>query len=159
MDFSIILVIILSILPISELRGGIPLGISYAIREGISPLPIIMLSIFSNILVIFLAFYFLDRLHKIFLKNKLYNKLFDSYIQKVQKKISKFQNQYAILGFLALAIFVAIPLPGTGAWTGVLISWMLSLDRKRSIISIACGVILAGIIVSLGTLGIISVFF
>ena len=62
------------------------------------------------------------------------------------------------MGFLALVLFVAVPLPGTGAWTGCLASWLLGLERKKSILAIACGVLIAGIYVLLGTMGIIGLF-
>jgi uncharacterized membrane protein len=156
MDFNILLIIILSILPISELRGGIPLGIVYANQNNLPVIWPIILAIFSNILAIFIAFYFLEKVHSLLIKNRIYKKIFDKYIEKLQKKVDKFEKQYSSLGFVALALFVAIPLPATGAWSGVLISWLLKLDKKKSIISIALGVIIAGILVSLASLGIIT---
>jgi uncharacterized membrane protein len=62
------------------------------------------------------------------------------------------------LGFLALALFVAIPLPMTGAWTGALIAWLLGLKRWKSFIAIAFGVIIAGILVTLISVGLINGF-
>jgi len=157
MDFKLILAIILSILPISELRGGLPLAIIYANQHNIPIFFVFTLIVLTNILAIFIAFYFLDHLHKFFFKKiKFYRKFFESYINKLQKKVDKFENKYSTLGFLALTIFVGIPLPGTGAWTGCIISWLLKLDRKKSILSIAFGVIIAGILMLLGTLGVIA---
>jgi len=80
-------------------------------------------------------------------------------VKRFQKKVDKFEKRYETLGFLALVLFVSIPLPGTGAWTGCLISWSLGLDRKKSIIVISLGVLIAGIIILLGTLGFINLFF
>lgn len=158
MDLRLIYALILSILPISELRGGLPLAIIYANDNNIPLTFIFPLILIANILAIFLAFYFFDNLHHLFLKNKFYKKIFEMYIEKIQRKIAKFEKQYSTLGFLALAIFVAIPLPGTGAWTGCIISWLLNLDRKKSILSIILGVIIAGILVLFGTLGVLSIF-
>lgn len=158
MDLSILFYILLSMLPIIELRGGLPLAINYAIQNNLSVLIVSFLIILSNILVIFFVFFFLDNLHKIFLKFSFYKKFFNFYLDKMQKKIDKFEKKYSALGFLALAIFVAVPLPGTGAWTGTLISWILGLDRKKSIFSIAVGVIIAGILVLLMTLGFLFLF-
>ena len=76
----------------------------------------------------------------------------------MQKKVDKFEKKYNTTGFLALMIFVAIPLPGTGAWTGCLISWFLDLDRKKSLLYISLGVLIAGIITTLASLGIINIF-
>jgi len=158
MDLRLLYAIILSILPISELRGGIPVGIIYANANNIPAILIISLIILFNILAIFIAFYFLDHVHKGLLKFNFYNKFFNSYLGRIQKKVDKFEAQHSTLGFLALTIFVAIPLPATGAWSGCLISWILKLDRKKSILGISLGVIIAGILVSLGTFGILNIF-
>jgi uncharacterized membrane protein len=111
-----------------------------------------------NILACFFAFYFLDNIHSKMMKLKFYNRFFKKYIKKLQEKADKFEEKYKALGFVALAVFVAVPLPGTGAWTGSLISWFLDLDRKKSIIYICLGILTAGILVLLGTLGIIRIF-
>ncbi len=158
MDLRIIWAIILSILPISELRGGIPLAIIYANENNIPVILVISLIIMLNILVIFFVFYFLDTIHHRLLNIKVYKKMFDSYIGKIQNKLDKFEKKHSTMGFLALTLFVAIPLPATGAWSGCLISWLLGLDRKKSILGISLGVIIAGILVSLGTLGFLGLF-
>ncbi|MCK9596864.1 small multi-drug export protein [Candidatus Pacearchaeota archaeon] len=158
MDLRLIYALILSILPISELRGGLPLAIIYANENNIPITFVFPLIVLVNIFAIFLAFYFFDNIHHLFLKSKFYKKIFDLYVLKIQKKIDKFEKQYSSLGFLALAIFVAIPLPGTGAWTGAIISWILDLDRKKSILAICLGVLVAGILILFGTLGFLSIF-
>jgi len=89
---------------------------------------------------------------------KIYRKSFEFYLKKIQKKVDKFEIRYNKLGFIALMLFVAIPLPGTGAWSGCLLSWILGLERKKSIIAIAAGVMIAGLIILFGTLGAISFF-
>jgi len=71
----------------------------------------------------------------------------------MQKKIDKFERKYQKIGFLALMLLVAIPLPGTGAWTGCIISWVLGLERKKSIMAISAGVMIAGVLILLGMLG------
>lgn len=158
MDLRIIWAIILSMLPISELRGGLPLAIIYANEHNISVISVFLLTVLANILVIFFVFYFLDNIHHLLLKIKFYKKFFDSYINRIQKKVDKFEKKYSAMGFLALTIFVAIPFPGTGAWTGCIISWFLNLDRKKSILSISLGVVIAGILILLGTLGFLKIF-
>ena len=158
MDLSIIFYIIISALTIVELRGGMPLAINYAIENNLPISLVFFLIVLTNILVIFFVFYFLDNLNEIFLKFSPYKKFFNFYVSKMQKKIDKFENKYSALGFLALMIFVAIPLPGTGAWTGCFVSWILGLDRKKSIFSIAVGVLIAGILVLLATLGFLMLF-
>jgi len=158
MDLRIVYAIILSILPVSELRIGLPLAILFANDNNVPLILIFPLIVMVNILAVFIAFFFFDNIHKFFLKNKFYRKIFEKYKDRIQKKVDKFEKQYSTTGFLALAIFVAVPLPGTGAWTGAIISWMLGLDRKKSILAISAGVICAGLLVLLGTLGFLSIF-
>lgn len=156
MDLKLIYAIILTVMPVTELRAGLPLAISYAIDEGIPIIFIFSLIILLNILVIFFIFYFLDNLHKIFMNWEWYKRLFGAYLKKFQKKVDKFEEKYKSKGFFALCLFVAVPLPGTGAWTGCFISWILGLNRKKSILAISSGVIIAGIIILFGTLGFIN---
>ena len=156
---QLILAIILTILPISELRGGMPIAVDYAIKNGLSIFPIFLMILSFNILVIFLIFFFLDFFHERLTKIKIYNKIFNFYVEKmIRKKIYKFKNKYSTLGFLALTLFVAIPFPTTGAWTGTILAWFLSLDRKKSIVAIAFGVLIAAIIMLLVSLGFINLF-
>ena len=156
MDFKLLWAIILTIMPVTELRAGLPLALIYARDNGIPTWLIFSLIVLINILVILLVFYFLDNLHKLFLKIKIYRRFFEKYLERFQKKVDKFENKYSTVGFLALVAFVAVPLPGTGAWTGCLISWLLDLDRKKSMFAIAAGVILAGVFILLGTLAFFS---
>ena len=159
MDLRIIYAIILSMLPITELRGGLPLAIVYANQNNIPIALIFSLIVLANILVIFFVFYFLDNINHLLLKIKSYKKFFESYINKIQRKLDKFEKRYSTLGFFALTLLVALPLPVIGgAWTGCLIAWLLDLDRKKSILSISLGVVIAGILVLIGTLGFLKFF-
>lgn len=155
---QLLLSIILTLLPVSELRGGLPIAINYAIKNNLSIFPIFLMILSLNILVIFLIFLFLDFFHEKLLKIKIYNRLFNIYIKKIRKKVDKFEKSYSTYGFLALTLFVAVPLPATGAWTGVLLAWLLGLERKKSIFSISLGVVVAGLIVLIASLGIIKLF-
>jgi len=158
MDLRLLYAIILTIMPVTELRAGLPLALVYARDVGIPVWLIFSMILLLNILVIFFVFYFLDNLHRIFLRIKIYKKIFEKYLEKFQRKVDKFEGKYSALGFLALVAFVAVPLPGTGAWTGVLLSWLLDLDRKKSILAISTGVVLAGVFILLGTLAFLSLF-
>ena len=159
---QLLLAILLSIAPITELRGGMPVAINYAIKNNLSILSlisIIILIILLNILIVFLLFFFLDKLHEKFMKIKIYAKFYRMYLGRIQKKIDKFEAKHEAYGFWALVLFVAVPLPTTGAWTGKIISWLLGIDRKTSLMAISLGVIIAGIIISLGSLGVLGLFF
>lgn len=142
---------ILSILPISEIRGGIPLAITLGYNPWISFLVLTL----ANILIIPLIFFFLDHLNKYFLNLKWYSYLFNKWVVSSRRKIEHKIGTNTEL--LALFLFVAIPLPGTGAYSGVLIAWLFNLKRKKAILAIALGVLVAGIIITLATLGLISI--
>ncbi len=156
MDLRLLYAIILTIFPGTELRLGLPVAMLYAQDNGISLILIFLLIVLINILLIFFIFFFLDHLHKWLMKFKFYEKFFKAFLKRFQKRVDKFEKRHATLGFLALALFVAIPLPGTGAWSGSLVSWILGLDRKKSILAIALGVSIAGLLIFLGVLGFFS---
>lgn len=144
--------IILSLLPISELRGGIPL----AIAMGISPLKAFLFCTIANLVIIPIIFLFLDFLHKYFYKFKPYQILFDKLLGKIRKKFQRHAGtkwEYPILFLL-----VAVPIPGTGAYTGTLIAWLFGLKRRKAILAIALGVLTAGILVTLLSFGFFSLF-
>jgi uncharacterized membrane protein len=147
--------IILTIVPFIELRGGLPLAIVHAKEQEVLLIPIMSLIFLLNILIIFLVFLFLDLFHERLMKNRKYSNLFNFYIKKSRKKIENFQRRHKKMGFFALFLFTAIPLPVTGAYSASLISWLIGLDRKKSIISISLGIITAGVIIAIITLGVI----
>jgi len=132
----------LSMLPISELRGGIPLALAY----DYSPITAFLICTLANIAIIPIVYIFLETLNKLFLKVHWYNRFFHRTLEKAQHKIHKKVEEY---GYLGLMIFVATPLPFTGAYTGVLGAWALGMSKKKSFAAIAVGVIIAGIIVTI----------
>ncbi|MFH1971978.1 MAG: small multi-drug export protein [archaeon] len=147
---NLFIAILLSIAPISELRGGIPYGIGF----GYNPILVFALCTLANILIIVIIFLFLDYLHETFMKITLYRKLMDRVILRTKKKIeSKVGSKWETL---ALYLLVAIPLPGTGAYTGCLAAWLFKLNRKKSMLAISLGVLTAGIIITLVSTGVLS---
>lgn len=136
--------IIFSILPVFELRGGIPV----AIASGASWFSAFFFCVGANILVIGPIFFFLDYIHEHLMKIRTYNRVFNLYLNRVRKKAEEKFAKYK-WEYFVLFLFVAIPMPGTGAYTGCLIAWFFELDRKKSYISIALGVITAGIVVTI----------
>ncbi len=161
MDLRLIYALILTILPVTELRVGLPLGIKYAIDNNINVFLIFLVVLLLNILVIFFVFWFLDNMHELLMNWKFYRNLFNSYLKKFQRKIDKFESRHRnskIAEVIGLILFVGIPLPGTGAWTGCLLAWLLKLDRKKSILGISIGILIAGLIIFLGSLGFFGFF-
>jgi len=159
MDLRLLYAIILTLMPITELRVGLPVAITYSIDKDIPIFLIFSAIVLLNILLIFFVFFFLDYLHSKLMNIKIYEKIYNIFLKKFRKKVYKLEKRHEVLGFLALTLFVAIPLPGTGAWTGTLASWLLGFDRKKSILAISLGILIAGIIILFGTLGIINLFF
>jgi uncharacterized membrane protein len=155
MDLRLFYSLILTILPFTELRIGLPLAMAFGIDNNVPLIWIFLLIVTLNILVIFFIFYFFDRIHKNLLKFKFYKRSFEKFLIRFQKKVDRFERKYSTAGFVALTFFVAIPLPGTGVWSGSILAWILGLDRKKSILAISLGVLVAGILVFSGTLGFI----
>jgi uncharacterized membrane protein len=156
---QLIIALFLAIAPISELRGGMPVAVDYAIKNNLHPLPLMMLIVLANIVIIFFLFLFLDRFHNGFMKFNWYSRFYGSYLKRIQGKIERFEKNHSAYGMVALALFVAIPFPTTGAWTGTIMAWLLGLDRKHSLIAIIIGVIMAGTIMGLASLGILNMFY
>lgn len=146
MNPQLILGLILTLLPIFELRAGLPIVIEYALKNGLPIIPFFILVLLLNISIIFIELAFLDFLHTRLLKFNFYKNSFNKILEKTKKKSQKIEKRMNKLGYLALMLFVAVPLPGSGAWTGTLISWVMGLKRKYSIIAISLGVVIAGLI-------------
>ncbi|MCK4226286.1 small multi-drug export protein [candidate division WOR-3 bacterium] len=138
----ILKVVILSLLPISELRGGIPVGLA----SGLNIYVVYPLAVISNLIAFPIFYLFLSTLHHFFLRFKLYRKSFESFLERTRKKAHPKIEKY---GYLGLTLFVAIPLPITGAYTGTLAAWFFKMNKRNSFFAVLLGVIIAGIIVSL----------
>ncbi len=136
--------IVLSLLPISELRGGIPV----AMASGVGWVTAFITCVIANILVIIPVFFFLDNIHKYLMKIKIYEKIFNTYLESVRKRVEAKMEKHT-WEYWVLFLFVAIPFPSTGAYTGCLVAWFFEMERKKSFITIALGVLAAGIIVTL----------
>jgi uncharacterized membrane protein len=142
---------LLALLPISELRGAIP----FAVARGIPWYFAYPFAAVFNALAAPLCWLFLSSLHKVFLRLAerpffgWYKKLFDHFVERARSKLHK---NIARWGWLGLALFVAVPLPVTGAWTGTLGAWVLGLSKKRTLAAVIAGVVAAGAIVTAVTI-------
>ncbi len=155
---KLIIAIILTLIPITELRIGLPVAINYALENNIPLFMIFLLIVLINIILIFFVFYFLDKIHLQLMKLKFYRNSFNKFLKKIQKKIDRFEKKRGETEFIALFLLVALPFPGTGVWSGCLISWILGFDRRKSILAIGLGVLIAGIIIFSGTIGFVKLF-
>ena len=140
-----LLVFIISILPILELRGGL---IAAALL-GLNPVSSYIISIIGNLIPVP---FILLLMNKILDKIKIFNKFacfLDKKVEKNKEKIEKF-------GYWGIILFVGIPLPGTGAWTGSMIASVLELNKKKTFGAVIIGIFMASIIMMLLSFGILA---
>jgi len=142
-------VIVVSALPVSELRGGIPLAIYY----GFDPLHAYLIGVAGNLIPVPFLLLFLNLIEeKILKKWSITSPLY----LKIEKKVLNRKKLIDKYGYFGLLLFVAIPFPATGAWTGCLLATSLKMDFKKSILFISLGVFVAGMIVVSAVNGILS---
>ncbi|MEM0360281.1 MAG: small multi-drug export protein [Candidatus Diapherotrites archaeon] len=156
-------VALISMLPFVELRFGIPVGI-FSGRValpfgmefqgfGLPLIPVFLVAITANIFAGLIVFLLLNKAIHHFTRFKLVKKTYDFLVKRVQRKSKKYVEKF---GGLGLALFIAMPLPGTGAWTGALAAFVFGMSFKKFAIANTIGVIIAGIIVSALSSGVFS---
>lgn len=141
-------VFFLSMVPVLELRAAIPVGATL----GLEWVANYLICVIGNMIPVPIILLFIRHVLEWMKKVPHLNKIAIWVENKAQKNTPKVQK-YASLGLL---IFVALPLPGTGAWTGALVAAMLDMRMKYAIPSIFCGVLIAGLIMSLASYGLVS---
>jgi len=142
-------VMIVGALPISELRGAIPLGLSF----GMPLAKAFWLSVLGNCIIVPFALFLFEPVTGVLRKFKIWSKFFDWVFERTRKNSDAIQKYEA----LGLVIFVAIPLPITGAWSGIIAASLFKIRFRYAFLAIVSGVICAGLIVSaLCALGILS---
>ncbi len=149
---KIVMTFLVSMVPIIELRGAIPI----ATGAGLSPWVAIPVAIFGNLLPIPFIILFIK---KIFGWMRKVSPKLNGIVDKMEAKAEKNKKKVLRYAFWGLALFVAIPLPGTGAWTGALVAAMLDMPLKKAFPSIAVGVLLAGVIISVASYGAAALIF
>ena len=142
------LIFIISLLPILELRGGL-LAASLLKVEYLTALPICVI---GNILPIPFILLFIRRIFARLKKTRTCRPL----VEKLERRAMGKSDRIKEYEFVGLLLFVGIPLPGTGAWTGALIASLLQIDLKKSAIAILLGVGLAAIIMSFVSYGVLA---
>lgn len=140
------LTFLISMLPVVELRGGIPFGIA----AGLDPWVAFGACVVGNLLPVPFILLFIRRILAWMKKRPKLGKLAEKIESRAQRK-SAGVRQSELVG---LCLFVAIPLPGTGAWTGALIAALMQMRLKRALPTIAVGVLIAGILITLAATGV-----
>ena len=148
-----LLVFIVSMVPLIELRGAIPIGLSPLLGDPLPLLPLYIVCILGNMLPVPVIFFFARKVLIWGADKKIIGKFFTFCLEKGEKGGQKLQEKAGRGLYFALFLFVGIPLPGTGAWTGTLAASFLNMDFKKSVIAVMAGVVLAGIIMGLASFG------
>ena len=147
---KIIGIFFISLLRVIELRGSIPIGY----YQGLPWYTNMITSIIGNILPVPFILLFVVKVFEFMKKRNIMVNI----IEKIEKRAMSRSDSIANKEFIGLMLFVAIPLPGTGAWTGALIAALLQFNRKKSFVYIFIGVLIAASLVTLGVYGVIGSF-
>lgn len=148
---DILLTFLVAMVPVVELRGAIPFGVV----RGLNLWTAIIASMLGNLIPVPFIILFI---RKIFAWMRAHMPKLDGLVIRMEKKAEKNRAAVEKYAFWGLVILVAIPLPGTGAWTGALVAAMMEIRLKRAFPAIAIGVAIAGVIVSVITYGVQAIF-
>ncbi len=154
MFLKYLVVFLVSMVPLIELRGAVPIGLSPLLGAALPIIPLYITCIIGNMLPVPIIFFFARKVLVWGADKKYIGKFFKFCLEKGEKGGKKLQEKAGRGLYVALFLFVGIPLPGTGAWTGTLAASLLDMDFKKSSIAIMCGVVLAGIIMGLASAGV-----
>ena len=143
-----LIVFLISLMPILELRGGL---IAAALL-GLNIVPAFIICIIGNLLPIPFILWFITPIFNKLKKTKHLSK----FVNKIEKKALSKKDKIEKAEFWGLFFFVGIPLPGTGGWTGSLIASLINMDKRKAMLAITCGVLLAGLIVGSLSFGLLK---
>ena len=150
-----IIVFLVSMVPLIELRGAIPIAVGLGLDKLIS----FIIAIIGNMLPVPIIYLFARKVLEWGKDKKIIGKFFTWCLNKGERGGQKLEAKAGKGLYWALFIFVGIPLPGTGAWTGTLAASMLKLDFKKTIFAVMAGVLLAGLIMMAVSFGLFEVVF
>lgn len=143
-------VFLISMVPFIELRGAIPV----AVGMGLPIWPSCLIAVIGNMLPVPIIYFFARRTLEWGKDKKYIGGFFTWCLEKGEKGGRKLEQKAGKGLYLALLLFVGIPIPGTGAWTGTLAASMLNMDFRKSVIAVLLGVLLAGAIMLTASLGV-----
>ena len=162
---QLLILVLVTLMPFFELRAGIPLGIlrgSVDLPFGLTlsgfGLPwytVFFIVVLTNIVLGILIYLLIKEFIHLLTKIKVFSKLYNNYSKRVYKSINKYVDRYGEWG---LMVFIAVPLPGSGSYSGALAAHLIGLSFRKFIIANTLGVIIAGIIVTLSSLGLLNIF-
>ncbi len=142
--------ILLSAMPVSELRGALPVAMKIF---NFTPMKAYVLCVIGNLIPIIPLLFFLNYISHLLMKIGVFKKFFNWWFKRTRKH-SNLVEKYEILG---LMLFVAVPLPMTGAWSGCVAAYLLGIKFRHALVAITSGVLMAGVIVVVVTLGVFKI--
>lgn len=156
-------VVLLTLLPFLELRYSIPAGIlSGSVKlpfglvitgYGLDPMSVFIVAVITNIILGIVLFFVVDKIVHLFLRVRFFARWYHRVLERAQKRVRKYVDKYGVIG---LALFIGVPLPGSGVYTGALGAYALGFKFKQFFWSCVLGVLIAGTAVLLITLGIVN---
>jgi len=149
---NIIQLILVTFIPGLELRASIPYGITVL---GMPWIKVVIITFITNILLGPIVYILLNQFVHIVIKINFFNKIYEKFVIRTQHKIKNKVEKYGELG---LALFIGVPLPGSGVYTGALAAFILGLNFKKFLIATVIGVFIAGILVTIATLTGVGIF-
>lgn len=157
-----LIIFLISMIPMIELRGAVPVALSPADMTffgclqgmGLPVLPSYLVCILGNMIPVPIIFFFARRVLEWGANKPYIGKLFTFFLEKGHRGGEKLREKAGRGLFLALLLFVGIPVPGTGAWTGTLAASLLDMDFKSSVFAVLLGVVLAGVIMGVASMGV-----
>jgi uncharacterized membrane protein len=147
-----LIIFFISMVPLIELRAAVPIGLGM----NLNPVLVYAVCILGNMIPVPFIYFFARKVLEWGKDKPIIGGFFTFCLEKGEKGGQKLQEKAGRGLFVALFLFVGIPLPGTGAWTGTLAASILDMDFKSSIAACMCGVVLAGIIMGAGAMGLFS---
>lgn len=150
-----IIVFLVSMVPLIELRGAIPIAVGLGLDKFIS----FIIAIVGNMLPVPIIYLFARKVLLWGKDKKIIGKFFTWCLNKGERGGRKLEAKAGKGLYWALFLFVGIPLPGTGAWTGTLAATILDLDFKKTVLAVMAGVLLAGLIMMAVSFGLFEVIF
>lgn len=141
------ILIAITFLPWIELRGSIPAGIAM----GLDPWFVFFLVIFLNIILFFPIYFSLKYLYSFLSRWSFFERI----VTKIRTKGEPYVKKYGVIG---VGIFIGIPLPGSGVYSGTLLAWLLGMSWKKAFVAAIIGVLIAGSIVFAASMGVLSIF-
>lgn len=144
--------VLLTLLPGFELRASIPYGV---LVLGMDWFSVLLLAVSTNFIFGVMLYFALDFLVKLFTRVQFIKEIYNRLVARTQKKVEPYVERFGTIG---IALFIAVPLPGSGVWTGALAAYLLGMKRRKFALAALIGVTIAGVLVTLVSLGLLNGF-